>query len=463
MHIAIITAGGAGMFCGSCMHDNTWARALLAAGAEVSLIPTYTPIRVDEQDVSDRRVFMGGLNLYLEHKSRLWRRLPRAITRPLDHPALLRLISRLSISNDAADLGDLTLDMLAGESGPLARDVDELVRHIATTLRPDVVIFSNALLVGALRRLKEQYSGPVYCTLQGDDVFTEALPASSRQRVIDAISERAAQFDGFFAHSQFYRDYMADYLRLPVDRFRLIPLGIDLAGYADAHAPVGRIGNPSRSTSNVHSTSDLDSSSDAATSDGLPIRPTNERPFAIGYFARIAPEKGLQRLIDAALLLHDRRPGEFVVRVGGYLGGQNRRYFDAVTRAAVPLGDAFEYVGSPETLADKIAFYRSLDVLSVPTEFLEPKGLYVLEALACGVPVVQPAHGAFPELIEATGGGLLVEPANPAALADGLERLLDDADLRGHLAHTGRRNVLELYSPQRMAEATLKHLRPSPS
>jgi glycosyltransferase involved in cell wall biosynthesis len=461
MHIAIITAGGAGMFCGSCMHDNTWARALLAAGAEVSLIPTYTPIRVDEQDVSDRRVFMGGLNLYLEHRSRLWRRLPRLVTRPLDHPALLRLLSKLSISSDAADLGDLTLDMLAGESGPLARDVDELARHIATTLRPDVVIFSNALLVGALRRLKEHFAGPVYCTLQGDDVFTEALPTIYRQRVIDAISERAAQFDGFFTHSQFYRDYMADYLRLPVDRFRLIPLGIDLTGYAEALTSVGRIDNPSIvAASDVPPASAPGAASDVER-DGLPIRPTQKRAFTIGYFARIAPEKGLQRLIDAALVLHQRRPGEFAVRVGGYLGGQHRRYFDAVRRAAAPLGDAFEYVGSPDTLADKIAFYRSLDVLSVPTEFLEPKGLYVLEALASGVPVVQPAHGAFPELLEATGGGLLVEPGNPAALADGLERLLDDTDLRRQLARTGRRNVLELYSPQRMAEATLAVLNAS--
>lgn len=462
MHIAIITAGGAGMFCGSCMHDNTWARALLAAGAEVSLIPTYTPIRVDEQDVSDRRVFMGGLNLYLEHKSRVWRRLPRAITRPLDHPAVLRLLSKLSISSDAADLGDLTLDMLAGESGPLARDVDELADHIATHLKPNVVIFSNALLVGALRRLKERFAGPVYCTLQGDDVFTDALPDSHRQRVIEAISQRAAQFDGFFTHSRFYRDFMADYLRLPVERFRLIPLGIDLTGYADALAPAGRISNLSRSTSDPGTASDITSTSDAVTTDGLEIRPTDEHPFTIGYFARIAPEKGLQRLVDAALLLHERRPGEFVIKVGGYLGGQNRRYFDAVRRAAAPLGDAFEYVGSPDTHAEKVAFYCSLDVLSVPTEFLEPKGLYVLEALACGVPVVQPAHGAFPELVEATGGGLLVEPGNPAALADGLERLLESADLRRELGEAGRRNVLELYSPQRMAEATLEHLRPAP-
>jgi glycosyltransferase involved in cell wall biosynthesis len=426
MHIAIITAGGAGMFCGSCMHDNTWARALMTAGAEVSLIPTYTPIRVDEEDVSDRRVFMGGINLYLEHKSRLWRMLPRALTRPLDNPAVLRALSKLSISSDAANLGDLTLDMLAGESGPLARDVDELVDHIAVHLKPDVVIFSNALLVGALRRLKEDFDGPVYCTLQGDDVFTDGLPASHKQRVIDAISQRAAQFDGFFAHTQFYRDYMADYLRLPVDRFRLIPLGIDLTGYTDS--PRGR---------------------------------TEGDPFTIGYFARIAPEKGLQRLVDAALLLHKRRPGEFAIKVGGYLNGDGRRYFDAVRRSTAPLGDAFEYAGSPDTHADKVAFYRSLDALSVPTEFLEPKGLYVLEALACGIPVVQPAHGAFPELIAATGGGLLVEPGNAAALADALERLLDSADLRRELGQNGRRNVLELYSPGRMAEATLEHLRPS--
>lgn len=421
----MITAGGAGMFCGSCMHDNTWARALLDAGVEVSLLPTYTPIRVDERDVSEAHVFLGGVNLYLEHRWRLWRRLPRFLTRVLDHPRLLKLISRLSVSNDAAELGDLTLDMLAGENGPMAREVDELVEHIAGRLRPDVVIFSNALLVGALRRLKERFRGRVYCTLQGDDVFTEGLPDSHRQRVLDAMSERAQDFDGFFTHTEFYRDHMAAYLRLPAERFHVIPLGIDFAGH-----------------------------------DGLPKRAAGSRPLTIGYFARVAPEKGLHHLVEAALLLHERRPGEFVVRAGGYLNPQHRRYFADVQRRAERLGDGFRYVGSPGTLAEKVAFYKSLDVLSVPTDFLEPKGLYVLEALANGVPVVQPSHGAFPEIIEATGGGLLVEPRNPAALAEGLTRCLERPEERSAYAVRGHQQVRNRFGLDAMAAATLAVLHP---
>src|SRR3954453_20195522 len=81
MHVAIITAGGAGMFCGSCMHDNTWARALLDHGVPVTLIPTYTPIRVDEKDMSTAPLFFGGINVYLEARSSLWRKLPRGLTR----------------------------------------------------------------------------------------------------------------------------------------------------------------------------------------------------------------------------------------------------------------------------------------------------------------------------------------------------------------------------------------------
>ncbi len=427
------------------MHDNTWARALMDAGAEVSLIPTYTPIRVDEEDVSDSHVFMGGVNLYLEHRSRLWRRLPRLLTKPLDHPAVLRLLSQLSLSNDAADLGDLTLDMLAGESGPMSREVDELAEHIAERLKPDVVIFSNALLVGALRRLKKQFNGPVYCTLQGDDVFTEDLPESHKQRVIDVVSERAQQFDGFFTHSRFYRDHMANYLQLPRERMHVIPLGIDLAGHRQSHS----VGRTSKS---------VDRSIVGGAGTDLEVRPTKSGPFTVGYFARIAPEKGLHHLVDAALLLHTKRPDEFHIKVGGYLNPQHRRYFADIQNATGPLGAAFQYIGSPATLADKAAFYQSLDVLSVPTEFLEPKGLYVLEALANGVPVIQPNHGAFPELIEATGGGHLVEPKNPEALAAAIERLVDDSQLRQDLGRIGQANVHKRYNPTRMAEETIKIL-----
>jgi glycosyltransferase involved in cell wall biosynthesis len=425
MHIAIITAGGAGMFCGSCMHDNTWARALIDAGCEVSLLPTYTPIRVDEDNLSDRRVFLGGVNVYLDYRWRLWQKLPRGLERWLDAPWVLRLASRLSARNDAARLGDLALAMLSGERGPQHREIEELARFIGKSLQPDVVIFSNALLSGALHRLRERYAGPVYCTLQGDDVFLDGLPASHRDKAIAAVADHAREFDGYFVHSRFYRDYMADYLSLPRDRFRQLPLGIDLAGH-----------------------------------DGRPDERDAEQPFTIGYFARIAPEKGLHHLVDAFLQFHLRYP-HVRLRVGGNLASQDRGYFRKAKQVLKAGGasESFDYVGSPETHEEKVAFYRSVDVVSVPTEFQEPKGLYVLEALANGRPVVQPGHGAFPELIEATGGGRLVTPRDPQALADAWEDMLQDADRRHSFGATGQLNVREKFSAQVMADATLRLLK----
>ena len=75
--------------------------------------------------------------------------------------------------------------------------------------------------------------------------------------------------------------------------------------------------------------------------------------------------------------------------------------------------------------------------------------------MANGVPVVQPRHGAFPELIEATGGGLLVDPDDPRELANSLESMLTDSTQRMELATIGRKNVFEKFGPNPMADATL--------
>ena len=418
MHIAIITAGGAGMFCGSCMHDNTWARALRDQGAEISLIPAYTPIRLDEEDVSLQRVYFGGINVYLEYRSRLWRRIPRVFTRWLDRPGVIDLASRFGISNDAHHLGAMTLSMLEGESGPQKNEVRELVEFLGRELKPDIVCFSNSLLVGTLRLLKENYGGKVFCTLQGDDIFLESMTEPYRGRAIEMISEQAQQFDGFLVHSRYYRDFMSRYLGLPPEKFHLLPLGIDLEGH-----------------------------------DGQPTVGTGDQ-FTVGYFARICPEKGLHQLIQAFRILHGRRPNTRL-KAGGYLGKRDQKYFAQVRKAAKPLGSAFQYIGSPAGRGEKIDFLNSLDLLSVPTVYQEPKGLYVLEALANGVPVVQPGHGAFPELIETTGGGILVEPDNAEELADALEKLMDAPQQRTKLAEAGYANVRKIYNPKSMAEKTL--------
>jgi len=425
MHIAIVTAGGAGMFCGSCMHDNTWARSLIDAGADVSLVPTYTPIRVDEQDVSGSDVYFGGVGVYLAHRSRLFRRLPRVLTRWIDRPWALKLATRFHVSTDAKQLGALTLDMLRGEDGPHRSHVLELADAFSSSLKPDLICFSNALLAGTAKAIRQQIDIPLLCVLQGDDVFLEDLVEPYRSRAIEAIHERAADFDGFIVHSDYYRDHMVRYLGLDARKFHTLPLGIDLASHD---------GEPGQTQTS---------------------QTPDDDPFTIGYFARICPEKGLDRLLEAFRILHARRPN-VRLKAGGYLGHRDREFFNTLQAEAADLGDAFQYIGSPPDTAAKIEFLKSLDVLSVPTSYREPKGLYVLEALANGVPVVQPGHGAFPELIEATGGGLLVEPGHANALADALEALANDPVRRIELATTGQKKVRELFGPGRMAEKSLE-------
>lgn len=406
------------MFCGSCMHDNTWARALMARGVEVSLIPTYTPIRVDEENVSDARVFFGGINVYLSSQWHWWRAVPSFLKHWLDHPAIIRWATSKAVSNDAKQLGQLTLDMLAGESGPQREQVEELAQFIGEQLKPDIVVFSNALLAGSVRRIKQLFAGPVLCVLQGDDIFLDSLPDSHREPVLQALRNRARDFDGFITHSRYYAEHMAAELSIPLDRFHQLPLGIDLTGH-----------------------------------DGQP-RPAGD-PFTVGYFARLCPEKGLHLLVEAFVRFHAKHP-RTRLRVSGYLGDRDRSYFEQVRSQAARLGSAFEFVGSPATQAEKVEFLKSLDVLSVPTVYREPKGLSILEALANGVPVVQPAHGAFLELIKATQGGLLFEPGNVDDLTAQLELLVSDPNLRERLSKTGQQQTREKFSAEAMAQQSVR-------
>jgi glycosyltransferase involved in cell wall biosynthesis len=165
-------------------------------------------------------------------------------------------------------------------------------------------------------------------------------------------------------------------------------------------------------------------------------------------------EKGLDLLVEAYLLLKKREAGRTLrLHVGGGCGPGDEP-FVAEQRGRLAAAGVLDQVRLFPNVdhAGKIAFYEGLTVFSTPALYGEAFGLYVLEALAAGVPVVQPRHASFPELIEATGGGLLCEPGDPKALADAIEELLRDPGRARHHGQQGCEAVWKKFSIERMAE-----------
>ena len=426
LRLTYLTAGAAGMYCGSCMHDNTLARAMQAIGVDVQLVPLYTPIQTDEADVTIDEVFFGGINVYLQQKLGLFRYLPMALDRLLDRPGLLRWFSSRGIKTEAALLGELTLSMLQGSAGHQRKEVKRLREWLSQEPRPQLVNMTNMLIAGSAPDLRKALDCPITVTLQGDDLFLNQLSDDYRRRALDQIVRLAEHVDAFLVHSDYYADFMASFLSLPRDKFRRVPLGIDIEGYASWEERFAR-----------------DSAAD--------------RPPQIGYVARLAPEKGFHVLVDAFLELQKlRRAREPVhLQIAGWLGKEQLDYANAqfakLDRAG--LTAQYTYHGTVDR-TDKLRLLSEIDLFSVPTVYQEPKGLYVLESLAAGTPVILPHHGAFPEWVNRTGGGLLVAPNDPTALAQIWHQLLTDHHQRHRLGRNGQSVVHERFNARHMAEET---------
>jgi glycosyltransferase involved in cell wall biosynthesis len=420
MKIAYITAGAGRMYCGSCLRDNALAKALMDAGHDVLLIPTYTPTRTDELNVSQNRVFLGGLNVYLQQHFGIFRKSPEALDRLWDFKPLLKLLTRLGIHVDPESLGDLTISMLRGAQGSLRKEIHRLARFLAEHVCPEIVNIPNSLLISLAPAIKAEMKVPVCCTLQGEDLFLAGLGESYRKEALRIIKENAIHVDAFIAVSHYGARSMADYLKIEQKRIHVVPLGINFSGF---EAPEIR----------------------------------DSGPFTIGYLARITKEKGLHTLCEAYRIL---RLGTDLpssrLWAAGYLAPEQKSYMAGILNNLDSWGisNQFKYHGELDRRS-KLAFLRSLSVFSVPESYEEPKGLFLLEAMASGIPVVQPRRGAFTEILEKTGGGILVEPDNPEALAQSIMELWRDPVKRMELGARAFRNVRSHYSMTQMAESTL--------
>lgn len=427
MKIIYIASGAANMYCGSCMHDNALAAGMKEAGEDVSLFPLYTPMRLDEESAGERQIFYGGIKAYLMQKY------PRPffgrdlLLRMAGSQAILRMMPHFDIGSavDPVANAELTISMLKGETGNQRELLQEFVQWIRSTYKPDVIHVTNALLIGVVREFKRSLQVPVSCGLHGEDIFLEGMPQPYQDEAVSIIRERAADVDRFLAISKYYGEMFSNWVGLDQSKINVVWPGIALKDYRDIPAE------------------------------------TTPRPLTIGFLARFVPEKGLHLLVDAFIRLY--RSGEFPdlqLVAGGYVSRAYKTYIDGIRRTIRENGleGRIKLSGTLER-ADKLKFFRQIDVFSVPAPYREPKGISILEALASGVPVVQPDHGAYPEWVNATQGGLLHRPNDSADLAEKLATLLRDAELRKRLGQQGRQSIFEKFSSERMASATLEVLR----
>jgi glycosyltransferase involved in cell wall biosynthesis len=420
MRILHLTPGTGNFYCGNCLRDNAVALGLRKRGHDAHVIPLYLPFMTDGADADPHMpIFFSGINCYLEQKVSLFRRWsPSWFDRLLSRPALLRWASRFSGMTSARDLGEMTVSMLKGEEGRQARELDKLIGWLKEQGKPDVVCLSSGLIVGLARKIRAELNVPVTCVFHGEDTFLDSLPEPYRSDSWNLLTERSTDVTRFIVVSRYYDQVMRKRLGLTEDRTTVIHNGIDLSGY-------------------VPSTQ-------------LPAVPT------IGYLARMHHGKGLTTLTDAFIELKKRgRVKGLRLSITGTKTTDDDAYIAKLQKKFQAAGVANDVEWHPNVShEEKIRLLQSVNVLSTPATYGESFGLYVIEALAAGVPVVQPRHAAFPELIEITGGGVLCEPDDVTSLADALEPLLLNPDRARAMGLKGREVVLREFSIERMAEKT---------
>jgi glycosyltransferase involved in cell wall biosynthesis len=416
MKIGFISAGAGEMLCGSCIRDNALANALIQMKHDVLFCPLYTTICTDEECVKPSKQFYSGVNIYLQQRYPIFRSAPWILNSLLDGETLTKLVSKFG-TDDKKLLSEMTKSMLLGGRGYQSRELKKLINWFKGK---EVEVFNlpNTLLSGLAEEMKRELKSPVLSTLQGEDLFVEGFGNEDGEEMNRLMRGNVSEIDGFISVSRFYADFMHDYLGIPLRKIKVVYNGINLKGYDIA----------------------VEKKDDS---------------FVVGYMARICKAKGLHILIDALKILSDDGL-DVKVRAAGWLSKEDEGYLKDIGAKLKSWGIAskFEYLGVVDRRS-KIEHLKTSDVLSVPTEYREPFGLYVLESLASGTPVVLPNHGAFPELIEETGGGLPHKPFDPEDLAAKITYLMENPDERKNLAEVGRKNVIERFNSKTMAENIL--------
>ncbi len=419
MRIIHLTPGTGNFHCGSCLRDHALIKSLRDRGHDILMVPLYLPMVTDDAENDEHPlapIFLGGVNMYLQNKFAFFRWTPRWLDRFFDRESfLLKAVEKAGMTSPR-DLGELTLASFKGSHGEQRKEVRKLLDWLKSQEKPDIVSFSNGLLSGVARSVQESLGLPVVCTLQGEDSFLDTLPEPYRRQSWDLFKENSQFISKYIAVSDYYAETMRKRLGLNGNKIVRVHNGIDFD----------------------HLT---------------PAPEKRSEPPVIGYLARMCMGKGMDSLVDAFIDLRQRETVQVKLHLAGAKTAVDDAFIDMQVKKLEAAGLADDVEISPNlSTVEKLAFLQKLSVFSVPALYGESFGLYVIEALACEVPVVQPNHAAFPEILERTGGGLLYDPEDPANLADSLEVMLTLEERRRKLGFEGGQQARKYFTSDRMAE-----------
>ena len=403
------------MYCGACAHDAALARALIAQGHDMQVVPLYTPLRLDQNlAAATAPVFLGAINAYLQQLSPVFARFPAFLTHALDHPSLLNWVSKFAVRTKPAQLGPMTVSVLAGTEGRQRGELRKLMDFLRAQPPPDLISITNSLLSALAPEVKRDFGAPVVCGLQGEEGFVAGLPELFRAQAHELMRDHARHVDLFVAPGEAYAAEMADFLQVPASKVRVLRPCLEVADFARPGA-----------------------------------RPRD--PFVLGYLSVITPRKGLHVLVDAFRKLAVEQKRNLVLRVAGRI--LNRGYWKQISRtiASAGLSDRFEYLGEVDRRG-KIALLHGCSAFSQPALEPEARGMAAMEAMAAGVPVVVPDSGVFPEMLSLAPGGLLFPPRDADGLAAAVAHLMDDPAGADRLGRAGAEGIAEHFSAVRMGQ-----------
>ncbi|MFV0265498.1 MAG: glycosyltransferase family 4 protein [Draconibacterium sp.] len=408
--IQIIPGSGGSFYCGNCLRDSKYFNALRAEGHKVTKIPMYLPLFADEHDISEVPIFYGAISTYLKQVYPIFRKAPAWFDRMLNSKPMMKLAASMAGSTNSKGLEDMTVSMLLGEEGAQKDELDNMVNWIAEHCQPDIIHISNALLLGLARRLKEKIGVPVLCTLQDEDVWIDPMQPKFQKKIWDLMHERANDVDVLVSVSDFFAGVMKKRMNLPDEKVKTIHLGVDVEDYQYVS--------------------------------------TKGKERNVGYISRMCHKDGFDIVVDAFIELK-KKPGFEDVKLiatGGSTGDDARFNKEQIRKLK-----AHHLLDSLEVLSDFEGkevndFFKRVSLISVPVRIGEAFGMYLIESMASGVPVVQPTLGAFPEIVELSGGGVTYMPNTPQKLSETWAELLLNPDKMEELSRKGYEGTLKKFN-----------------